>query len=152
MKTWVRKTLSIGVLAAGALLLAPGAAHADVRPESAAVAEHGWPGQDSGNNSGFLNIPINLCGNALGLFGSADADASCGGGGGHGHRHGHRHFGHGNFDAPFFDDAPFHGGHGQHGSCGGCDNDDDQFLGDNGAQDDSDYGDGGRDATESARS
>jgi hypothetical protein len=68
MKTWVRKTLSVGVLAAGALLFAPGAAHADV--------------QSNGDNNGILNgtqiavpvrVPVNIVGNALGILGVADA-------------------------------------------------------------------------------
>jgi ChpA-C len=69
MKTWVRKTLSAGVLAAGALLLAPGAAHADVS-------------QNSSDNNGILNgtqlvapvsIPLNVVGNAIGVAGEANA-------------------------------------------------------------------------------
>ena len=69
MKTWVRKTLSVGVLAAGALLFAPGAAHADVR-------------QTTGDNNGFLNgtqlvapisVPVNVVGNSLGILGEANA-------------------------------------------------------------------------------
>jgi len=69
MKTWVRKTLSVGVLAAGALLFAPGAAHADVR-------------QTTGDNNGILNgtqlvapisVPVNVVGNSLGILGEANA-------------------------------------------------------------------------------
>ena len=69
MKTWVRKTLSVGVLAAGALLFAPGAANADVR-------------QTTGDNNGILNgtqiavpvrVPVNIVGNAVGILGVADA-------------------------------------------------------------------------------
>ena len=69
MKTWVRKTLSVGVLAAGALLFAPAAAHADVS-------------QDSSDNNGILNgtqlvapvsIPLNIVGNAIGVAGEANA-------------------------------------------------------------------------------
>ena len=69
MKTWVRKTLSVGVLAAGALLFAPGAANADVR-------------QTTGSNVGILNgtqiavpvqVPVNVVGNSLGILGVADA-------------------------------------------------------------------------------
>jgi hypothetical protein len=67
MKTWVRKTLSVGVLAAGALLFAPGAANADVR-------------QSTGDNNGILNgtqiavpvsVPVNIVGNSLGILGAA---------------------------------------------------------------------------------
>ena len=69
MKTWVRKTLSVGVLAAGALLFAPAAAHADVS-------------QDSSDNNGVLNgtqvvapinVPVNVIGNAIGVAGEANA-------------------------------------------------------------------------------
>jgi hypothetical protein len=69
MKSWVRKTLSVGVLAAGALLFAPGAAHADVHA-------------DTHDNNGFLNgtqlvapinIPLNIVGNAIGVAGEANA-------------------------------------------------------------------------------
>jgi hypothetical protein len=69
MKTWVRKTLSVGVLAAGALLFAPGAANADVR-------------QSTGDNNGILNgtqiavpvsVPVNIVGNGLGILGVANA-------------------------------------------------------------------------------
>jgi ChpA-C len=69
MKTWVRKTLSVGVLAAGALLFAPGAAFADVS-------------QSSADNNGILNgtqivapvnVPLNIVGNAIGVAGEANA-------------------------------------------------------------------------------
>jgi small secreted domain DUF320 len=69
MKTWVRKTLSVGVLAAGALLFGPGVAHADVR-------------QNSYDNNGILNgaqlvapvsVPVNIVGNAIGVAGEANA-------------------------------------------------------------------------------
>jgi hypothetical protein len=69
MKTWVRKTLSVGVLAAGALLLAPGAAQADIT-------------QNTSDNNGILNgtqiavpvaVPLNIVGNAIGVAGEANA-------------------------------------------------------------------------------
>src|SRR5918997_587605 len=69
MKTWVRKTLSIGVLAAGALLFAPGAAQAGIT-------------QDTSDNNGILNgtqiavpvaVPLNIVGNAIGVAGEANA-------------------------------------------------------------------------------
>jgi hypothetical protein len=72
MKTWVRKTLSVGVLAAGALLFAPGAAHAGVA-------------QDTSDNNGIanglqlvapVNIPISAVGNAIGVAGEANAAGS----------------------------------------------------------------------------
>ncbi|MDQ7906999.1 chaplin family protein [Phytohabitans sp. ZYX-F-186] len=65
MKTWVRKTLSVGVLAAGALLFAPSAVHADTA-------------QVSLDNDGILNgnqayapiqIPVNVAGNGVGVLG-----------------------------------------------------------------------------------
>jgi hypothetical protein len=64
MKTWVRKTLSVGVLTAGAILFAPQAAQADT-------------GQFSVGNAGILNgnqavvpvqVPVNLCGNGVGAL------------------------------------------------------------------------------------
>ena len=70
MKTWVRKTLSVGVLAAGALLFAPGAAQADDHVQA------------TGANNGILNgtqiavpvnVPINVVGNSLGILGVASA-------------------------------------------------------------------------------
>jgi hypothetical protein len=72
MKTWVRKTLSVGVLAAGALLFAPGAAQADVS-------------QNSTGNIGIGNgtqvfapvaVPLNVVGNAIGVAGEANAAGS----------------------------------------------------------------------------
>ena len=72
MKTWVRKSLNVGVLSAGFLLISGGAAHAD------------WT---TGYNAGLLNgnqfdttlqLPINVCGNSIAVLGFADA--SCGGG------------------------------------------------------------------------
>jgi hypothetical protein len=82
MKTWVRKTLSVGVLAAGALLFAPGAAHADTH-------------QNTYDNNGILNgtqlvapisIPLNIVGNAIGVAGEANA---AGAGGNHWTEGGH---------------------------------------------------------------
>ena len=69
MKTWVRKTLSVGVLAAGALLFAPGAAHADSK-------------QFTGANNGILNgsqvylpinVPVNIVGNSIAALGVANS-------------------------------------------------------------------------------
>jgi hypothetical protein len=65
MKTWVRKTISVGVLAAGALLFAPTAAQAEID-------------QISFGNDGVLNgtqvavpiqVPVNVCGNGVGVIG-----------------------------------------------------------------------------------
>jgi len=69
MKTWVRKSLKVGVLSAGILLFAGGTAQAD------------WNTSDNdgvltGNQVGVsVDIPINICGNAIGLLG--DAGAAC---------------------------------------------------------------------------
>jgi hypothetical protein len=72
MKTWVRKTLSVGVLAAGALLFAPAAAQAGVS-------------QHSSDNNGVANgtqivapisIPVSAVGNAIGVAGEANAAGS----------------------------------------------------------------------------
>ncbi len=72
MKTWARKTLSVGVLAAGALLLAPAAANADT-------------GQDTSFNRGVLTgnnvaaevlVPINAVGNSIGILGDGYAAGS----------------------------------------------------------------------------
>ena len=69
-KTWVRKTLSVGVLAAGALLLAPAAS---------ALAD---TDQVTTGNFGTLNgtqvavpvtVPVNLVGNSAGILGSAQS-------------------------------------------------------------------------------
>jgi hypothetical protein len=72
MKTWVRKTLSVGVLAAGALLFAPAAAQADAH-------------QSNGDNNGILNgtqlvtgvqVPVNIVGNSVGILGEANSFAT----------------------------------------------------------------------------
>jgi hypothetical protein len=72
MKTWVRKTLSVGVLAAGALLFAPAAAHADVD-------------QVADGNNGILNatqivapinIPIGVAGVGVGILGEGTGSGS----------------------------------------------------------------------------
>jgi hypothetical protein len=72
MKTWVRKTLSVGVLAAGALLFAPGAAHADVD-------------QSATDNNGVLNatqfvapisVPVNVAGLGIGVAGEGTGAGS----------------------------------------------------------------------------
>jgi hypothetical protein len=72
MKTWARKTLSIGVLAAGALLLAPAAAQAD--DSQTAVANRGIL---SGNNSVIsVMIPVNAAGNGIGVAGEGQGAGS----------------------------------------------------------------------------
>ena len=72
MKTWVRKSLNVGVLSAGFLLVSGGAAHAD------------WT---TGYNAGLLDgnqldtklqVPVDVSGNALGLLGFANAQSGGG--------------------------------------------------------------------------
>ncbi|MGI5246355.1 chaplin family protein [Dactylosporangium sp. CA-139066] len=73
MKTWVRKSLNVGVLSAGFLLVSGGVAHAS-----------DWT---TGYNAGLLNgnqfdttlqVPVNVCGNSIAVLGFANAH--CGGG------------------------------------------------------------------------
>lgn len=77
MKTWVRRSLNVGALTAGALL-ASGAAGA------AAQADPTMTSTDNvgiGNGTQVLlpvQAPINLCGNAVGVLGAASA--GCAGG------------------------------------------------------------------------
>jgi hypothetical protein len=62
MKTWVRKTLSVGVLAAGALLFAPAAVQADTAQVS--IDNNGIA---NGNQAyAPIQIPVNVCGNGVG--------------------------------------------------------------------------------------
>ncbi|MEU4692082.1 chaplin family protein [Actinoplanes sp. NPDC023714] len=72
-KTWVRKTLSIGVLAAGALLLAPAAA------AQADIDQTGF-GNVGGFNGGQVAvpvaIPVNQVGNADSLLGISQGSGS----------------------------------------------------------------------------
>ncbi|GAA4595273.1 hypothetical protein BJY16_001615 [Actinoplanes octamycinicus] len=77
-KTWVRKTLSVGIMAAGALLMAPAAAQAGFAPS----ATPDGITQVSSTNLGALNgtqfaapvtAPINMNGNAIALGGISRA-------------------------------------------------------------------------------
>jgi hypothetical protein len=74
MKTWVRRSLNVGVLGAGFLLVSGTAAQADqVSGPNAGIA--------SGNQlSSVLQLPIDISGNAVSVLGFADA-ASVGGAG-----------------------------------------------------------------------
>ncbi|MFI1992490.1 hypothetical protein [Actinoplanes sp. NPDC020271] len=78
-KTWVRKTLSVGIMAAGALLMAPAAAQAG---GYGSVAPAGGITQVSSTNLGALNgtqfaapvvAPLNANGNAIALGGVSSA-------------------------------------------------------------------------------
>jgi len=72
MKTWVRKTLSVGILAAGALLFAPGAAHAGGHGNGFAQVTGANNGILNGTQIGVpINVPINVCGNSLALLGAS---------------------------------------------------------------------------------
>jgi hypothetical protein len=72
MKTWVRRSLNVGVLGAGFLLVSGTAAQADmVSGPNAGIA--------SGNQlSSVLQVPVDISGNAVSVLGFADA-ASGGG-------------------------------------------------------------------------
>ncbi|WP_436525044.1 hypothetical protein [Actinoplanes sp. HUAS TT8] len=82
-KTWVRKTLSVGIMAAGALLMAPAAAQAGGHGHgSFAPVGQGGITQVSSTNLGALNgtqfaapvvAPLNMNGNALALGGISSA-------------------------------------------------------------------------------
>ncbi|MEV6342100.1 chaplin family protein [Actinoplanes sp. NPDC051851] len=68
-KTWVRKTLSIGIMAAGALLLAPAAA---AQADSIGQAGYGNLGALNGTQiAAPIKAPSNQVGNSLGLAGIA---------------------------------------------------------------------------------
>jgi hypothetical protein len=78
MNTWIRRTLQVGLISTGFVLVGAAASHADTTV-----------------NDGFLNgnavvvpiqLPINVCGNALAVF--DDASASCEGGAVAGNNHG----------------------------------------------------------------
>src|SRR3954467_9979057 len=72
MKTWVRKSLNVGVLSAGFLLVGGTAAHADW---------HSGPnaGIGTGNQLGnVLQIPIDISGNAVAVGGFANAQSTGG--------------------------------------------------------------------------
>jgi hypothetical protein len=75
MKTWVRKSLNVGVLSAGFLLVAGSAAQAD---------------STTGNNAGaltgnqlntMLQVPVDVSGNSVAVLGFADAESNGGGAG-----------------------------------------------------------------------
>jgi hypothetical protein len=79
MKTWVRKSLSVGILAAAALLFAPGAAHADARQAAAGTTASvdktaGPVGVDVYSPAA---IPVSICGTSLANLGGTTATASC---------------------------------------------------------------------------
>jgi hypothetical protein len=122
-------------------------------------AQGGWGDQSNGDNNGFLNrtqiaapisIPINLCGNALGILGGASSAAACGNdvfggddvwidGDGHRHHGGKRHGGHGGHGVLRGDNGT-KGGHKGHGQNAG--DKDGQYAGDNGTTPDTNsYGD-----------
>ncbi|MBB2944832.1 hypothetical protein FB565_004565 [Actinoplanes lutulentus] len=72
-KTWVRKTLSIGVLAAGALLLAPAAA-AQAGIDQAGLGNFG---EGNGSQIAFpVVLPMNQVGNADSLLGISQGSGS----------------------------------------------------------------------------
>ncbi|WP_043510553.1 MULTISPECIES: hypothetical protein [unclassified Actinoplanes] len=84
-KTWVRKTLSVGIMAAGALLMAPAAAQAGGHSHGGFAPSAAQDGitQFSSTNLGALNgtqfaapltAPVNMNGNAIALGGISSAN------------------------------------------------------------------------------
>jgi hypothetical protein len=87
MNTWVRKSLNVGVLSAGFLLVASGAAHADsVTGNNTGAGD----GNQLGTNG---QAPVTMDGNSVGFLGLSDATdggsagAHSGGSAGHGGAH-----------------------------------------------------------------
>ena len=80
MKTWVRKTLSVGVLAAGALLVAPTAAQAEIGMVS-------WDNDGIANGTQValpIQVPVNVCGTGVGAaLGLGAGQALCSNGAAH---------------------------------------------------------------------
>src|ERR671913_581411 len=80
MKTWVRKTLSVGVLAAGALLVAPTAAQAEIGMVS-------WDNDGIANGTQVavpIQVPVNVCGTGVGaVLGLGTGSALCTNGAAH---------------------------------------------------------------------
>jgi len=72
MKTWVRKSISVGVMAAGGLLATQAAAQADV------VTTGNYGALNGTQVVVPIQIPIDVCGNSVALIGGAQA--ACGGG------------------------------------------------------------------------
>jgi hypothetical protein len=76
MKTWVRKTLSVGVLAAGALLFGSGAAHAD-------TGQHSWDNNGIANGTQVvapINAVTNVTGIGVGILGEGTGSGAAVGG------------------------------------------------------------------------
>src|SRR5947209_2521974 len=72
MKTWVRKSLKVGVLSAGFLLIGGAAAHAADTSNNFGIG--------SGNQVAVpVEAPVTVSGNAIGLLGGASASSSNGG-------------------------------------------------------------------------
>ena len=72
MKTWVRKSLNVGVLSAGFLLVAGSAANANVT-----TANNG--GLATGNQVGAVaQVPVTISGNATGILGVAQSSGGAG--------------------------------------------------------------------------
>src|SRR6266508_2081817 len=73
MKTWVRRSLNVGVLSAGFLLIGGAAAQA------ADMTTGNNAGAGSGNQLGsVLQLPVDISGNAVGVAGFADASSKGG--------------------------------------------------------------------------
>src|SRR5207248_2661624 len=73
MKTWVRKSLKVGILSAGFLLIGGAAANAASTTDNFGVL--------GGNQvQAPIQAPMSITGNAIGLLGSASASGSAGAG------------------------------------------------------------------------
>jgi hypothetical protein len=106
-------------------------------------------GQDSSDNNGIgngtqiaapIHVPVNICGNALGILGEANAAAACGdlgvsGDHGHGHHHGNGNGGdHGQGNGNGGDNGgQYAGDHGQNMGNGGAQGDGDTSYGSDGS-------------------
>jgi hypothetical protein len=109
-KTWVRKALSVGILAAGALLLAPAAmaqATVDQSNRAESITESGFLGGLGGIGGLFgtvsqlsfndfstidgaqialpVSMPVSGCGSSFALLGAGSSYGSCSGGGSFGY-------------------------------------------------------------------
>src|SRR5437762_1049252 len=75
MKTWVRKSIKVGILSAGFLLIGGAAANAASTTDNFGVL--------GGNQvHAPIQVPISITGNAIGLLGGASATGSAGAGAG----------------------------------------------------------------------
>src|SRR4051794_26394172 len=77
MKTWVRKSLSVGILAAAALLFAPAAANAAAAAPVPATDTAAAAG--SSQSYSPITVPVNLSGTSLGNLGGSNINLNVAG-------------------------------------------------------------------------